>query len=234
MPLQNRVTPYGEIVVDPSRGALMGNRGILHKDGRELGTARWRHPNWVTCVLCFGTRRRQLMAPDSYTELFFLDEATALSAGHRPCAQCRNKDYKRFLAAWAKGHGLDQPPTAKELDAKLHAERVSPKRQKLTRRAPAASLPQGTMITLEGQPFLIWGAGMKSWSFLGYGDTHSLPRDSVEVLTPWGTVLALAAGFVPMVDESAGHRGDELGSSPPRDWGDDEFEGNQGHPPGRL
>jgi hypothetical protein len=205
MPLHNRVTPFGEIVADPSRGTLMGNRGILHNERGELGQARWRHSHWVACVLDFRGRQRMVMAPRHYTELFFLDEATALAAGHRPCAECRNADYRRFRAAFARGHGLDQPPAAKDLDARLHADRVGPGRRQRTRMAPATALPAGTMIALAGQPFLVWGGRMRPWSFAGYGAAQDLPGGDAEVLTPWGTVLALGAGYVPMVHPSAGH-----------------------------
>ena len=97
MPLQNRVTPGGEIIADPARGTLMGNRGILHDAGQRLGVARWRHPHWIYCRLSFKGRRRAVMAPGRYTELFFLDEASALAAGHRPCYECRREDFLRFL-----------------------------------------------------------------------------------------------------------------------------------------
>src|SRR5688500_15168681 len=98
MPLQNRVTPFGEIEAAPARGLFMGNRGILHDANQQLGRARWRHKSWVTCLLSFKDRRREVMAPRRYTELFFCDEAVALAAGHRPCAECRREDYERFRA----------------------------------------------------------------------------------------------------------------------------------------
>jgi hypothetical protein len=103
MPLQNRVIPSGEIISDPSRAAkFMGNRGILHDDERRLGRARWRHRAWIVCALSFNGRRRTLMAPGSYTELFFLDEAVAFAAGHRPCGECRREAYLRFLEGWGE------------------------------------------------------------------------------------------------------------------------------------
>lgn len=105
MPLQNRVTPFGEIVASEARGTLMGNRGCLHDEHRNLGRRRWTTKSWVTCLLSFGGRRRELMRPGYYTELFFLDEATALAAGHRPCAECRREAFRRFVDGWATGTG---------------------------------------------------------------------------------------------------------------------------------
>ena len=124
MPLQNRVTPFGEIVSSPARGLLMGNRGILHNDDRRLGTARWQHPHWVACRLEFRGRRQEVMRPGAYTQLFFLDEAVALAAGHRPCAHCRRADYEAFVSAWMAATGRADRPRAAELDWQLHRERV--------------------------------------------------------------------------------------------------------------
>ncbi|MGB8623555.1 MAG: hypothetical protein WCD16_12105, partial [Paracoccaceae bacterium] len=105
MPLQNRVLPTGEIVVHPARADFMGNRGILHGGNRQLGTARWRHKTWITCLLSFKGRKRVPMTPGRYTELFFLDEAVALAAGHRPCAECRRADFLRYRDAWQAATG---------------------------------------------------------------------------------------------------------------------------------
>ncbi|HEY9058475.1 MAG TPA: hypothetical protein VIN77_15095, partial [Aurantimonas sp.] len=124
MPLQNRVTPLGEIIADPARGTLMGNRGILHDGNRELGRSRWKHKAWIACTLAFRGRKRTPMTPGRYTELFFLDEATALAGGHRPCAECRRADFNAYRTAWATAHCLDAPPTAKAMDDMLHAHRV--------------------------------------------------------------------------------------------------------------
>ena len=103
MPLQNRMTPLGDIIAHSGRGSFMGNRGILHAPDQRLGKARWRHPHWVTCVLVYKDWHREVMQPNNYTELFFLDEATALAAGHRPCALCRRKDYDAFQRALCDG-----------------------------------------------------------------------------------------------------------------------------------
>ncbi|HEX4703585.1 MAG TPA: hypothetical protein VH352_15765, partial [Pseudonocardiaceae bacterium] len=109
-PLQNRVTPTGEIVADPGRGLLMGNRGCLHGQGRRLGTSRWRSAMWICCVLNWRNVRRDVMPPGRWTALFFLDEATALAAGHRPCGYCRRADHRWFGESWRIGHGLAERP----------------------------------------------------------------------------------------------------------------------------
>lgn len=199
MPLQNRVTPFGEIVVDASRGTLMGNRGILHDDAQHLGKSRWKHQNWVTCALSFKERKRSLMAPGRYTELFFLDEATALAAGHRPCAECRRADFERFMAAWIAGNGLGERPTAPALDAQLHRHRVTRAGQRVTFVAPADSLPDGTMIAVEGAAWLIWRGQRHCWGFAGYGVSRPIDGGEVTVLTPRPTVAALRGGYVPGV-----------------------------------
>jgi hypothetical protein len=117
MPLQNRVTPFGEIVAHPARGMVMGNRGILHDSGRRLHpTRRWTHKTWICCLCEFKGRHRAVMTPGRYTELFFLDEATALAAGHRPCFECRRADANQFAAAWAHGNG-GPLPSAGDMDA---------------------------------------------------------------------------------------------------------------------
>jgi hypothetical protein len=153
MPLQNRVTPQGEIVSTPARGLLMGNRGILHNDERRLGTARWQHPHWVACRIEFRGRRQEVMRPGAYTQLFFLDEAVALAAGHRPCAHCRRTDYEAFVTAWMAAGGRSSRPRAAEIDWQLHRERVdSLTRRQVTHPAALDALPDGVFITLPGKP----------------------------------------------------------------------------------
>src|SRR5258708_2471220 len=134
MPRQNRVTPFGEIVALPERGTVMGNRGRLH-DGSGQIRRSWQVKRWLLCRLEFNGRHRAVMAPDHYTELFFLDEATGLAAGHRPCFECRRKSYNDFVDAWATGNAHDLGegrPTATSIDESLHAERVGPDRSKRT------------------------------------------------------------------------------------------------------
>ena len=198
MPLQNRVTPSGDIVADPARGLFMGNRGILHDETRQLGRSRWKHPHWIICRLDYGETKRPLMAPGAYTELFFLDEATALAAGHRPCALCRPDAFRQFSAAWGNGHD-GETPSAKAMDAALHPARVTRDRRQVTHEASGATLPDGTMIEQAGAPWLVWRGRRHLWRFEGYGDSAPLGPSAVTVLTPAPTLAALRHGYAPIL-----------------------------------
>ena len=158
MPLQNRVTPHGEIEADPARGDFMGNRGILHDANRQLGRRRWAHDNWIICYTAFRGRHRTVMSPRRYTELFFLDEAVALAAGHRPFYECRRHDYHAWTEAWRIAHRAAQPPRAKEMDRALHLERIdrATRRQK-TWSCHLDDLPDGAFVAWEGAPHLVLG-----------------------------------------------------------------------------
>jgi hypothetical protein len=204
MPLQNRVTPAGEIVADGGRGLMMGNRGCLHGQGRQLGISRWRSQLWICCVLDWKGVRRDPMPPGRWTALFFLDEATALAAGHRPCAYCRRRDFLDFAEAWRVARRLGRRPWAKEIDPVLHRERVDRFRRQVTYRAPAAGLPDGVMIRTGGCTGLLLAGQLRPWSFRGYGAPAKagLPG-AVEVLTPPSTVAAIAAGYRPLVHPTA-------------------------------
>jgi hypothetical protein len=206
MPLQNRVTPAGEIVADPGRGLLMGNRGCLHGPDRTLGTARWRSKLWIACVLDWRGRRRDPMPPGRWTALFFLDEATALAAGHRPCGYCRRQDYLAYAEAWQRAFGLAHPPRADEMNARLHAERVEPRtRRQRTRPAVGGDLPDGVMARHDGACGLLAGGRFLPWSFAGYREPVKLAPDAaVELLTPPASVAVIAAGYRPMVHPTAG------------------------------
>jgi hypothetical protein len=205
MPLQNRVTPAGEIVADPARGLLMGNRGCLHAPDRRLGVSRWRSKMWIACVLDWRGRRRDPMPPGRWTALFFLDEATALAAGHRPCGYCRRDDYLAYAEAWRRAAGLERRPRAGEMDARLHSERVEPRtRHQRTRPAVAGDLPDGVMIRHSGMSGLLAGGRFLPWSFAGYRDPIALAPDAaVELLTPPASVAAIAAGYRPMLHPTA-------------------------------
>jgi hypothetical protein len=205
MPLQNRVTPAGEIVADPGRGLLMGNRGCLHRPDRTLGVSRWRSKMWIACVLDWRGRRRDPMPPGRWTALFFLDEATALAAGHRPCGYCRREDYLAYAEAWRQAAGLERRPRAGEMDARLHAERVGPRtRRKRTRPSVIGSLPDGAMARYEGTCGLLAGGRFLPWSFAGYGEPVALaPDTAVELLTPPASVAVIAAGYRPMIHPTA-------------------------------
>lgn len=193
MTLQNRVMPCGEIVADPARGLFTGNRGCLHDDQKRLGRARWKHRAWIICELQYKGWKRQVMTPGTWTELFFLDEAVALAAGHRPCALCRRAAYDAFRAAWGGA------PKAPEMDAALHQARLGPH---LWRQA--AGLPDGAFVRAGGQAWLVQGIRMRRFSPAGYGPAVSLPEGEVEVLTPAPALAVLAAGYRPVLHPSAG------------------------------
>jgi hypothetical protein len=205
-PLQNRVMPTGEIVADPGRGLLMGNRGCLHRPDFTLGATRWRSRLWISCVLSWKQVRRDPMPPGRWTALFFLDEATALAAGHRPCGYCRRADHLAFAEAWRRAHGLAQRPRAVEMDRQLHGERVDPRsRRQRTRSARVDDLPGGVMIRAGDALGLLVAGSVLPWSFAGYGAPRALSRaSSVELLTPPSIVATLAAGYQPLLHPTAG------------------------------
>ena len=191
MPLRNRVTPLGELIADPARGLVYGNRGCLHDDAGRI-RRRYNGRRWIACRLEFrGRRRSPLLRPGRYTELFFLDEATAMAAGHRACAECRREDYRRLQEIWA---GLHPGQTgADAIDAQLHEERLGPRRE-----APLAGLPDGAFVLVDGEPFLVRGGSLLRWSPGGY--TERRPRRGrAELITPPSLVEVLRAGWEPVV-----------------------------------
>lgn len=203
MPRPNRVTPSGRIVAVPDRGMFLGNRGVIH-DGDGRIVRPWNVRRWLICVLEFKGRQRVVMTPNRYTELFFLDEATALAAGHRPCAECRRPAFLAFREAWAAGDGLDIPPAGirvKTIDDRLHAERVGPARSKQTYQARLDDLPDGVMIRLEDsnqEAHLVHGSELLAWSPGGYREPRPRPAGTVvTVWTPPSTVAAIRAGYQP-------------------------------------
>ena len=216
MPLQNRVTPAGEIVADPSRGLMMGNRGCLHGPGRELGVSRWRSKLWICCVLNWRDVQRDPMPPGRWTALFFLDEATALAAGHRPCAYCRRGDFLDFAEAWRAARGLARRPRAGEMDSILHRERVDRARRQITRQVPAGELPDGVMIRAGGVTGLLINGRPRPWSFHGYGAAAGVGGPGpVELLTPPSIVAAITAGYQPLVHPTALAKPSLAGGTPP-------------------
>jgi hypothetical protein len=193
------MTPLGVPEATPHRGTLMGNRGCL-VDARGALARPWQVERWITCVLAFrGRRRHPLMQPGRLTELFFLDEATALAAGHRPCAECRRADLTAFRAAWALVHPADAEAGLPGLDRRLHRERTAAHR----RRAPAAGLPDGAMVLLDARPWLVQGGALRAWSHAGYGERRAAPAQPVPVLTAPSLVATLAAGWRPAPHPSA-------------------------------
>lgn len=196
MPLQNRVTPFGDIVAAPERGTMMGNRGILHDERRTLGRRRWTHKAWICCVTEFRGRKRQVMAPGRYTELFFLDEAVALAAGHRPCFECRRAAAKAYSACWGGS------PRAGEMDRVLHAERLDGRRRRIHIRE-CADLPDGAFVSRNGAAWLVTGPLLLRYTPGGYGAATKRPAGVAEVLTPPATLRALRAGYAPLLHPSA-------------------------------
>lgn len=204
MPLQNRVDPFGELFAAPARGLFMGNRGgRIHADNRTLATRRWASRQWICCVLQFNNRQRDVWGR-FYTELFFLDEVTALSAGHRPCFECRRKDAEAFADAWAKGHRQSLRPRAGEMDDNLHAERVD-RRAKRRHRRTIEGLPDGAFVALEDDAYAVRGDELLRWSPSGYVALRPRPAKlTVDVLTPPSILAVLAAGYRPQWHPSAG------------------------------
>jgi hypothetical protein len=209
-PLQNRVTPFGEIIATPERGMFLGNRGgQIHNAKKELTSRRWVSAQWITCLLEFKGRHMEVMAPHRYTQLFFLDEATAFAAGHRPCFECRRADAKRFFEAWRAGNpGLagDGIPKVPAVDAVLQHERLTRDRAKLTFESTIGELPDGVLVVRAGAPkeaWLLWQGTLWKWSPGGYMASVAADEDeSVRVLTPKSIVQAFSAGYVPVVHPS--------------------------------
>lgn len=204
MPLQNRVAPDGEICVTAARGTMMGNRGgCFHRDDQTLKGRRWANRQWICCVLEFKARRRKLMQPGLYTELFFLDEATAFAAGHRPCFECRRGDALRFQSLWAKAMASTMPPAAPVMDVVLHDQRLTSQGEKRVCVALTDALPHGAMFRHEGDIHVVADGGVCRWSFDGYGPRDVRPRAvPVEVLTPPAIVAILTAGYRPQLHVS--------------------------------
>ncbi len=209
VPRQNRVTPFGDIVATPERGTVMGNRGVLHDTEGRIRRA-WQVKRWLVCVLEFRGRKRSVMTPGHYTELFFLDEATALAAGHRPCAECRHARFLAFYNAWrtaTPGDNGSSRPTAAEIDDRLHVERLAPDRSKRSFVARLDELPDGVFVAaapLGEQPYLVWGDHLLAWSPGSYGERRQRPKgEEVRVLTPKSTVKVIRAGYIPEIHASA-------------------------------
>ncbi len=199
MPLQNRVTPLGALIADPGRGLVYGNRGCLHDDNGHI-RRRYSGKRWIACRLEFrGWRRAQLLQPGRFTELFFLDEATAFAAGHRPCALCRREDYDRLVGIW-RGLHPDQIG-ADAIDAQLHAERVDPgTRAQLRHEAPIDDLPDGAFVLNDDVPELVLGGSLLRWTARGYADRKPRPAaQRVVVITPPSIIAVLQAGWSPLV-----------------------------------
>ena len=199
MPRRNRVTPLGELVATPERGLVYGNRGCLHDaEGRIRRSHNGRR--WIACRLEFaGRRRAPLMAPGRYTELFFLDEATALAAGHRPCAECRRADYVRLTDVWRELH--PEQLGADAIDAQLHSERLVPgTRRRRLHAMPFADVPDGGMVLIDDAPHLVVAGRLLAWSPRGYTTRRPVPAEEMaSAITPPSLLALLRSGWAPLV-----------------------------------
>jgi hypothetical protein len=199
VPLQNRVTPCGELIAARARGLVYGNRGCLH-DADGVIRRRYNGKRWIACRLRFRNwRRRPLLRPGGFTELFFVDEATALAAGHRPCALCRREDYNRLVALWAELH--PGQVGADEIDAQLHGERVDPvSRRHRLHQADLDELPDGSFVVHESKPHIVLGSTLRRWTPAGYSAPEPRPVGRrVVLITPPSLVAVLRADWQPLV-----------------------------------
>ena len=177
MPRQNRVTPFGEIIATPERGLFMGNRGLLHNDEGHIKRS-WLLKRWIVCVLEFRGRKREVMTPGRYTELFFLDEATAFAAGHRPCAECRRSAYNAYCLGFEASQS--KKVSAEVIDDKLHAERLTREGRKRAFPASLDELPDAVFVTVPAwgeQAYLVWGKYLLAWSPGGYHERRRRPKN---------------------------------------------------------
>jgi len=201
MALQNRVDPAGNIIATAARGAWLGNRGVIHNEQKQI-VRPYKIKAWIICMLEFRGRHRNVMTPDRWTELFFLDEATAFSAGHRPCFQCRYADHQRFKTAWLKGnpeYGFNEKTSINEIDNILQKERID-KGEKVTYEDDIRNLPDGAFIELDGKPRLVYQNKIYRWMPFGYDDSKSIVGfNKVTVLTPHSIVNTFKAGYNPQL-----------------------------------
>lgn len=201
-PARNRVTPAGDIVAIPLRGAWTGNRGILHS-GRKI--VRFHASDlWITCALEFRGRRHEQWLPHHYTILFFHDEAGSLAAGHRPCAECRRESYNAYRTAWAQDRRVDVP-SAKQMNQQLHGERiVRGTHRRRIHELPWPELPDGAFVLLDTSPAVVIGEQLTVWTHEGYRDKRARPpRGTASVITPPSSIAALRAGYRVQIDPSA-------------------------------
>lgn len=204
MPLENRVSPQGKIEKSSARGTFMGNRGVLHNSRKEV-QRQFKNTAWITCLLEFKGRQRELMSPGAYTELFFLDEVTAFAAGHRPCAECRRARYNEFRDAWSAANNWSggSKVRAPEMDKVLHQERIE-NEQKVTWKASLSDLPHGTLFQVGSKNYAVCEERVLAWSFEGYSEASpdGIP-ETVDVLTPYSVVKTFSDGFRPEFHSSA-------------------------------
>jgi hypothetical protein len=199
--LQNRVDPSGTFITTTARGCWMGNRGVIHK-GKEI-VRIFKHKAWITCALEFKGRKRQVMTPDRWTELFFLDEATAFAAGHRPCFECRKEDARKFKACWIAGnpqYNFSLRTSIGRIDEVIHRERIDGKKKKIVHQRASADIAEGTFVLINGHPYVVSSGGLQRWTPFGYENSIVMPdAKSFVVLTPNSIVNTFRAGYVPQL-----------------------------------
>ncbi len=203
MPIQNRVDPWGNIIATTTKGTLLGNRGILHNGKKQIVKA-YQHQSWVTCRLEFKQRKRKIMSPNNYTELFFLDEATAFAVGHRPCCECRRERYLEFKGYWVRANMNKQANEVKisVINRLMHNDRMN-KGAKIIHKANIKNLPDGTIFSYKNFAYLIFKTKVFLWSFEGYSYAKNINiPNEVDVLTPKSIVNIFRLGFKPEIHKS--------------------------------
>jgi hypothetical protein len=204
--LQNRVDPFGNIIKTAARGAWMGNRGVIHNEQQQI-THVFKHKAWITCALQFKGRKRTVMTPGRWTELFFLDEATAFAAGHRPCFECRKEDATRFKSCWIHGnpsYGFTMKTSIREIDEVIHCERIDKEKKKISQKRKLSDVPEGVFIVLDHEPYLFSRGSLHRWTPFGYENAiAAADRSIVTVLTPHSIVNAFSAGYVPEMKQGS-------------------------------
>jgi hypothetical protein len=199
--LQNRVDPFGNIIITSARGSWMGNRGVIHNEHKQI-TKAFKHKAWIICQLEFKGRRRVIMSPDRWTELFFVDEATALAAGHRPCFECRKEDAKRFKSSWIKGNPsskLSITTSIKYIDEIIHNERIGKKRN-VVHSSRLSDLPDGTFVQMSDRAYLFANGALHGWTPFGYEGPVVVPdAGTLAIITPPSIINALREGYAPQI-----------------------------------
>ncbi len=204
MSLQNRVNPWGFIIRTNERGTFMGNHRNIHNDKKEI-LKDFQTKRWITCRLKYKDRKRKVMTPHLYTELFFFDEASAFAAGHRPCAKCRRERFNEFKELWIKTNlkSVNEKIRIEKVDGIIHSERIK-EGKKVTYKAKLKELPTGTFFSFNDEAYLISLGKIFLWSFAGYKpETSKIFPGEVDVLTPKSFVKIFEEGFTPVIYKSA-------------------------------
>jgi len=201
--LQNRVDPFGNLIRTAARGSWTGTRGVLHNDKQEI-LRPFKLKAWLTCKLEFKGRKRKVMSPGRYTELFFHDEATAFAAGHRPCCECRREDFNKFKSLWLKGnpaYGFDDKISIQKIDSIIHAERINRDKTKVTFKENIHNIPDGSFVLFNDEPYIILNKQLFLWSPFGYANSIALPHaEKLTVLTPKSIVNTFRSGYFPQIN----------------------------------